>query len=309
MSLKSETATEKPVEANAYDYEWIRDTWGWDSPDEFIRSKGSHLRPRIQYALKLADLRKGMHVLDIGCGRGEIVLYCARNDIEAVGVDYSKDVISIAERAKARHTEEQQRRMTFICDDVKNIKDVYFDRIFMLDLVEHLHDWELDQLFRVCLRLLKPAGEIIIHTLPNAWLYDITYKRIIRFFLRKLPEDPRGEKEKAIHINEMNIHHLNTLLRTNDFNGRIWIEDLMTRQARWHHKGEVKGRQEKIYRWMRNPLIGRLYRMVCMTPLRLLIANDIFAVARHKGEAIPFRRPMRRHVTESMFLYLKECRR
>lgn len=307
--MKSDTATEKPVEANAYDCDWIRDTWGWDCPDEFIRSRGRNLRPRIQHALRLSDLQKGMSVLDIGCGRGEIVLYCARKGIEAVGVDYSKDVISIAECAKARHTDEQQKRMTFICDDVKNIKGVFFDRIFMLDLVEHLHDWELDQLFQVCRRLLKPSGEIIIHTLPNSWLYDITYKKIIRFFLRKLPEDPRGEKEKAIHINEMNIHHLNTLLRTNDFNCRIWVEDLMTRQARWHHVGEVRGRQDKMYRWMRNPLTGGFYRMLCMTPLRLLVANDIFAVARHKGHAVPFRRPMHRHVAESMFLYLMESKK
>lgn len=163
----------KIVDAGQYDSTWIKETWGWDTAEEFIRSQGRNIRPRVRYCLKLAALRPGMRILDVGCGRGEVVLYCARHGMYAVGVDYSKDAISIAEQAKATHKADEQKRMKFVCDDVKNIKGESFDRIFMLDLVEHLYDWELDQLFQVCKSLLRPTGEIIIHTLPNRWVYEI----------------------------------------------------------------------------------------------------------------------------------------
>jgi len=295
-------AKSKHVDPREYDRDWIKETWGWDTPEEFIRSQGRNLRPRVHYSLAIANLQPGMRILDVGCGRGEVVLYCARRGIEAVGVDFSAEVISLAEEARATHTAEQQRRMRFVCDDVKNIREKAFDRIFLLDLVEHLYDWELDQLFEVCRGLLKPEGELIIHTLPNVWVYEILYAKLFRLFLPWLPRDPRGEKEKAIHVNEMSITHLHRRLRHNRFNTRIWVNDLITRQAKWHEVGELSGKRSKLYQWMRKPFVSGLFQALCLTPLRVLIANDIFAVARHEGKSIPFRRPMRQNWTESVIL-------
>ena len=93
----------------------------------------------------------------MGCGRGEIVLHCARQGMQAVGVDYSTEAIAVAEKAKGTHTSAEQKRMQFICNDVENIEFTEpFDRIFMLDVVEHLYDWELAKLFAICSGLLKP---------------------------------------------------------------------------------------------------------------------------------------------------------
>lgn len=298
----------KLVDPKHYDSKWIKDTWGWDTPEEFIRSQGRNLRPRIRYSLKIADLRPGMRILDVGCGRGEVVLQCARQGVQAVGVDYSQEVLFIAEQAKADHTPEEQERMKFICDDVKNIQGESFDRIFMLDLVEHLYDWELYQLFQVCKRLLTPTGEIIIHTLPNRWVYEITYRRLLRMVMPWLPKNPRNEKEMAIHINEMSITHLNNLLRLNGFNCRIWLHELVVSQAKWHAKGKLKDKRRTFYYWMRNPLMAALYRSFALSPLRLLIVNDIFAVAVQQGQSIPFRRPMGRNWTESLLCRLSGCR-
>jgi 2-polyprenyl-3-methyl-5-hydroxy-6-metoxy-1,4-benzoquinol methylase len=263
-----------------YDSEWIRDTWGWDTPEEFIRSQGRNLRPRVRYCIEIADLQAGMKILDIGCGRGEVVLHCARQGIHAVGVDYSREVLSIAQAALDTHTLEEQHLMKFICDDVKNIiSEGPFDRIFMLDLVEHLHDWELNELLQHCRKLLKPEGQIIIHTLPNRWLYEITYRRILRLAMPWLPVDPRSEKEKTIHINEMSITHLHRLLMSNGLKCRIWLHDLIVDQARWHSQKHLQDKREGLYKWMRNPLIATVFRLLNKTPLRLLLTNDIFAVA------------------------------
>ncbi len=99
---------ETKVSPDEYDANWI-ETYGWDTPEEFVRTQGRNLRPRVLYSLKIAKLVSGMRVLDVGCGRGEIVLHCARHGIDAVGVDYSTEAISIAEKAKAAHKENEKK--------------------------------------------------------------------------------------------------------------------------------------------------------------------------------------------------------
>ena len=268
------------VSAEQYDEDWIKDTWGWDTPDEFIRSQGRNLRPRIRYALKIANLSPGMTVLDVGCGRGEVVLFCARNGMHALGVDYSKEAISIAQQAKAAHNAAQQKRMKFICNDIEKIEfNESFDRIFMLDLIEHLHDWELSKLFNVCGRLLKPSGFLVIHTLPNKWLYEITYRRILRLFMPWLPANPRTEKEMSIHINEMTLTHLAQIINEAGFDSRIWLKDLIVEQARWHEQQQREDFLGRAYTLLSNPFIGTFYKILAKTPLKLLTVNEMFALA------------------------------
>jgi len=275
------------VSPEQYDSAWIKETWGWDTPEEFIRSQGRNLRPRVQYSLKIAGLETGMRILDVGCGRGEVVLHCARQGICSVGVDYSTEAISIAERAKATHKTDEKKHMDFICDDVENIVfNEPFDRIFMLDIVEHLYDWELSKLFEICSGLLKPTGILVIHTLPNKWLYEIAYRRIVRLFMPWLPADPRTKKEAAIHVNEMTITHLAHILSEAGFDSRIWLRDLLVEQARWHRRQPHQDLCGKIYKWFANPIIGHAYKLLARTPLRLLVVNEMFAVA-WKGKRHP----------------------
>jgi 2-polyprenyl-3-methyl-5-hydroxy-6-metoxy-1,4-benzoquinol methylase len=291
MDIKKSQPKESVPETE-YDSSWILETWGWDTPEIFTKSQGRNIRPRINRALEIAKLKPGMHILDIGCGRGEVVLHCGRNGIDAIGADYSSEAIEIAMQTRATHTVEEQARMRFICGDVKGLQvERKFDRIFMLDLVEHLHDWELADLFSTCERMLSLDGAIIIHTLPNRWLYEITYSRLLRFVMPWLPADPRSEKEKAIHINEMSIVHLAGLLKKSGYENRVWLQDMMVEQAHWHMREPLSGTRGRLYRWLAHPVLGRVFKMLTMTPLRLLIVNDIFAIAWKKGQQCPLKLP------------------
>ncbi len=264
-----------------YDEEWIRETWGWDDQDEFVRSQGRNLRPRIERSIEIAGIRPKMRVLDVGCGRGEVVLECARQGAFAVGADYSKPAISIAERARANCPDEVRERTKFVLGDVKALDPRLgpFNRVFLLDLVEHLYDWELLVLFRALKPMLSSDGQIIIHTLPNRWLYDVTYSRIIRLFMPWLRRNPRTKKEMSIHVNEMSITHLDQLMRECGFDCLTWLEEWLTAQARWHAKAPLTDRRGPLYRWMANPLVGGAYHLVSKTPARFLITNDLFCIA------------------------------
>ncbi len=264
-----------------YDQEWISSTWGWDDEDEFVSSQGRNLRPRIARAVEIAGVRSGMRILDVGCGRGEVVLECARRGAFALGVDYSEPALALAERAQKNCPSEVKAQTKFVLGDVKDIDPDLgpFDRVFLLDVVEHLYDWELLLLFRAIEPMLSPDGQIVIHTLPNRWVYDVTYTRILRLFMPWLKRNPRSEKEMSIHVNEMSVTHLDQLMRECGFQCRTWLEEWLTAQARWHAKAPLADRRGRLYAWMGRPLIGVGYHLLSKTPMRFLVTNDIFCLA------------------------------
>ena len=53
--------------------------------DEFLASEGAQLSRRLNDAFAVAEVVAGMRVLDVGCGRGEILRHCMRAGIEVVG--------------------------------------------------------------------------------------------------------------------------------------------------------------------------------------------------------------------------------
>ena len=277
----------KNVSFEEYDENWIENAWGKGSIKEFINNLGNELRPRVKTSLEIANLTPEMRILDIGCGRGEVVFYAARQGLEAVGVDYSTSVLKIANEVKKRLPSELQQLITFHLGDAKKLPfpENYFDRIFMLDLVEHLHDWELNELFAVCHKLLKPDGLLVIHTLPNKWIYDYTY-RFLRLFLWNLPKEPRNENEKKIHINEQTIIHLKKLLTQNNFYSRVSLLEGLTAQAEWYRNTIFEDKRDLVYKLLRNPMIKIGLKLLGFSPLKLLFFDDIYALVGTTPEAL-----------------------
>jgi 2-polyprenyl-3-methyl-5-hydroxy-6-metoxy-1,4-benzoquinol methylase len=56
----------------------------------------------IPYVLRSLDLIPARHVLDVGCGTGELTALLARDGVHVVGVDRSRRSVEIAEAAVAR---------------------------------------------------------------------------------------------------------------------------------------------------------------------------------------------------------------
>ena len=290
----------KAVSSSEYDKNWIQDAWG-DAGEGFQSLKGCSFRPRVKKALDLGDIQEGMKILDIGCGRGEILFYAIQQKAaEAIGVDYSKDVIALARETLALYPADQQKKIRFVQSDVKDLdfQEKYFDRIFLLDIVEHLHDWELDILFSKLRHYLKENGYIVIHTLPNKWVYEYGY-RVVRIFFRRLPKDPRGEKEKIFHVNEQTLPHLASILKRNRFYYKINLAQLLPEQATWYRDHVFGDRRDILYNFMRNPIITVIFRLLSMTPLKLIISNDIYAIAYIEKDAY---KHVRQNIVEKLFL-------
>ena len=135
-----------------------------------------------------------MVVLDIACGRGEVPAIIADRGGYSVGIDYSFEVLDMASQVRDKRGQASNGSydMKILQSDACSLpfQSNSFDRITMLDIVEHLTPDQLRLMFREVKRLLKPKGYAVVHTLPNRWVYDIGYK-MFRFINRRLPAQPR----------------------------------------------------------------------------------------------------------------------
>src|SRR3989337_96937 len=95
MDKSTQPAT--PIAPDAYTEEYFRS--GVEGHEAFAESAGRTLSARLRRALELADPRPGQRVLDIACGRGEMVLQSALRGASAVGIDYAQAAMSFARRS------------------------------------------------------------------------------------------------------------------------------------------------------------------------------------------------------------------
>lgn len=220
--------------------------------DVFLESEGVHLSRRLRDAFAVADVRPGMRLLDVGCGRGEILRHCMRLGIAAYGVDYA-EVATLMSRdvvASEQQTSDTPARAGVYRSDAKHLPfpSGCFDRVLMFDVVEHLYPWELHEAMIEVRRVLKPDGLFIIHTAPNRWYDRYAYPWVRRFrhllgHGDRYPEDPRAitPVNQDVHVNEQDIVSMRRALNEAGFQGKIWLdsppqerrENLLVESLRW----------------------------------------------------------------------------
>ncbi len=187
-----------------YDTEYYLRVCG--SPLEAEGFGSGDLSRRLRDALMLAQLDGSEEVLDVGCGRGEVVAEAARLGCRALGVDYSADAVALAKRQVANRP--WANRCEFLVGDVTRLDlNRRFDVVFALDVLEHLHLEELGRLLRWTARRLKPGGRLVFHTSPNRNFYTVAYRTVRWLSLvwgrKSLPAEARCAFEQRMHLSEL----------------------------------------------------------------------------------------------------------
>ncbi len=226
------------VDPKAYTEEYyLTDCTGHE---EYKKSFGEILELRLQELIKYFSITPGMKVLDIGCGRGEIILFSAKKGAYATGIDYATEAIKLAKLLQSKQPKNIKKRMSFHKMDAKRLsfKNSSFDIITLTDVVEHLYPEELDMVFKEIKRVLKRGGKLVIHTAPNKWFNDFGYKYysypvstiIVKlwnlFFQRSYhniakPNELRTDSHAIMHINEPTYFSLKRLCKKYNFQGPI----------------------------------------------------------------------------------------
>ena len=248
-----------------------------DGHAAFVSSGGHVLRPRLARSLELADLVAGLHVVDVGSGRGEAAARAAAAGCRVTAVDWSRDALALTGRA-ARAV---RAEVVSAAADATALPlaDGCADRVLLLDVIEHLCPEDVAATLAEARRILDPGGYVVIHTLPNRWSLAVGY-RVLRLLARDLPGDPRSGYERLVHVNEQDPWRLKRSLTAAGLASRVWVEEWSTCHAagaggsRFPDRARAEGYPVLRRRWVRT-VAGLTMR----GPARWLVANDIFAVA------------------------------
>ncbi len=176
----------------------------------FVENAGHSLPEWRMRDLHLLKLRPGMRLLDVGCARGELVMFCGYKGIDSYGVDFSEAALVIGRSRFNFYNNDEQKRIHLICADVSSLPfpDAYFDRVMSWALVEHLFQWQLENFLSEVYRVLRTDGVLVLETHPNEWYEKIGY-RIVRpvkqlFLSRKLGTYSELRSLEPEHVNVKN---------------------------------------------------------------------------------------------------------
>ena len=235
---------------------------------EFISSEGEYLSRRLAEALSVAGIAPGMRVLDVGCGRGEILRHVHRLGARAFGLDYASVAVQMS-RDLANSESGEAIGVYQSNAQALPLLDASFDRALLLDIVEHLYPQELDRALAEVYRVLKPGGRIVVHTAPNVWYDHCAYPAVrwVRTLMGQgahYPKNPRAFLVPAnvhVHVNEQSCLSLWRNLRRAGFKHmHVWLSS------------PPQHRQENsAFRALRKVLFG-------YPPFRWFFEREVFAV-------------------------------
>lgn len=130
--------------------------------DWYEEKKGSFIdKVETEIAFEMLEIKKGMKILDVGCGTGNFCIKLAETGCQVTGIDVSEEMLAIA-RAKASG---KNLQINFINMDVTELKfkDNEFDAVISMAAVEFIHDVKkvTEEIFRV----VKIGGQVFVGTI------------------------------------------------------------------------------------------------------------------------------------------------
>jgi cyclopropane-fatty-acyl-phospholipid synthase len=127
----------------------------WDD----VKTLNAAQEAKLDLSCKKLGLKKGMRVLDIGCGWGSFMKYAAEKyGVESVGITISKEQVKLAMQECAGLPIEIRLQ------DYRELKEK-FDRIISIGMFEHVGYKNYRTYMEVVHRCLKPHGLFLLHTI------------------------------------------------------------------------------------------------------------------------------------------------
>jgi radical SAM superfamily enzyme YgiQ (UPF0313 family)/ubiquinone/menaquinone biosynthesis C-methylase UbiE len=209
-----------------------------DGYQEFKRGK------ELSYVKKkevgFLDPQTGEFILDVGCGRGELLFYCANQGARVVGIEYASGAIELAKETLDKKGYILKARAAYL-----PFKDGVFDKVILADVLEHLEPTEALACMREMSRVSRLGGTILIHTSPN--LNFVRISGLVRFGLILLGKTKLAKvlhdklrQARHRHINIQSPYSFRRLINQIEQRALVWIDKDFLRQGQSPLTSELK---------------------------------------------------------------------
>ena len=204
--------------------------------DEESRPYGDYPEQLCSYLFQSFDFKKGMKMLEPGCGRGEFLNNFKNLGLDVVGVDISPEAIEIENGFEVKLCDIEKEKLPF--DD--NSIDIIYSKSF----IEHLHYPEryLEEAYRV----LKPNG--IFLTLTPDW--QSNYKIFFDDFTHRTPFTSMAltDAYKMYGFREINVYKFRQL-------PIVWKYPILNYFCAFVSPFVPVRTQNKFFRWSRELML------------------------------------------------------
>lgn len=122
--------------------------------------RGTHAEILERFTPHLRYFEGRSRVLDLGCGRGEVLELLREKGVGALGLDNNEQMVAVCrgKGLEAVHAD--------LFEYLREAEPATFDGILSLHVIEHLPVDSLDRLARLAWRALAPGGVVLLET-PN----------------------------------------------------------------------------------------------------------------------------------------------
>jgi 2-polyprenyl-3-methyl-5-hydroxy-6-metoxy-1,4-benzoquinol methylase len=128
--------------------------------EDRCRGSSADLREaQAHYVSKFPPPEGGGKILDIGCGRGEMLEVLIEGGYDVLGVDVNEEMVEVC----------RSKGLPVVLDDgihvLEETEDASLRGIFCAQVVEHLLTSEMERLIELCARKLLPNGVLVVETI------------------------------------------------------------------------------------------------------------------------------------------------
>lgn len=145
---------------------WLDETMSYScgyfrSPEDTLYQAQKN---KTDYILEKLCLKKGMHLLDIGCGWGFLLIEAAKKyGIQGTGITLSEEQYAeFQRRIRGEHLEKQLEVKRMDYRDLPESGRI-FDRVVSVGMIEHVGRGNYEEFLQCVKSVIKPGGLFLLH--------------------------------------------------------------------------------------------------------------------------------------------------
>ncbi len=175
---------------------------------------------KVHHILKKLHLRKGMRLLDIGCGWGYLLLEAAKTyGVKGVGITLSEEQYKgFKERIQQEGLEDYLQVELMDYRELR-ASDHTFDRVVSVGMLEHVGRENYDLFFKSVDSVLKPQGVFLLHYISgygeypgDPWIKKYIFPGGVIPSLREIIHLSADYKYYVQDVESLRRHYVKTLL-------------------------------------------------------------------------------------------------